>query len=96
MSELVTQEMVDAAFHAMYADGARNIKWTALSKGIEAALKARKPEPGQPAADHQQLMQFYNVSTVDELIAAQSHHIEKLQAKLPATPLLRPTSVREG
>lgn len=51
MSELVTQEMVDAAFHAVYAEGAKNIKWTALRKGIEAALNARKPEPGQPATE---------------------------------------------
>jgi hypothetical protein len=29
------------------------------------------------------LAQFYGVSTKDELIAAQAHHIEKLQIKLP-------------
>ena len=60
MSELVTQEMVDAAFHAVYADGAKNIKWTALRKGIEAALNTRKPEPGQPAAVEKAFCKYCN------------------------------------
>jgi hypothetical protein len=29
------------------------------------------------------LMRFYNVETLRELVFAQDHHIEKLQAKLP-------------
>lgn len=47
-------------------------------------------------ADHSQLMRFYDVRTQDELIERLSHHIERLQAKLPPTPDMRPERVREG
>lgn len=52
----------------------------------------------QPAASlkHRQLREFYNAQTDDELIAAQQHHIEKLQAKLPATSPIVANRVREG
>jgi hypothetical protein len=45
---------------------------------------------------HQQLMKFYGVSTLQQLVDAQARHVEKLQAKLPATPSLAPQRVREG
>ncbi len=43
---------------------------------------------------NEQLMKFYGVSTTQALIDAQTHHIERLQAKLPATPSLAPTFPR--
>lgn len=56
---------------------------------------------GQPAAstgapEHRKLREFYSVLTDDELIAAQQHHIEKLQTKLSAKQDLFPGRVREG
>lgn len=45
---------------------------------------------------HAQLMKFYAVTTLDALVEAQAHHIEKLQAKLPPTPSFAPQRVREG
>lgn len=56
------------------------------------ALNRRAPS----AEQHAQLMKFYNVTSVDALVEAQSKHIEKLQAKLPASPSLAPNIVREG
>lgn len=52
---------------------------------------------GQPSAsaEHQQLREFYDVLTDDELIDAQQHHIEKLQARLPGRAPF-PVRVREG
>lgn len=52
---------------------------------------------GQPSAsaEHQQLREFYDVLTDDELIVAQQHHIEKLQATLPGRAPF-PVRVREG
>lgn len=47
---------------------------------------------------HQQLMRFYGVRTIDELIEAQERHIEKLQETVrrlqPAQRI--DTRVREG
>ena len=43
-----------------------------------------------------QLCKFYAVETWPELVAAMERHINKLQAKLPATPSLAPQRVREG
>ena len=43
-----------------------------------------------------QLRKFYGVETDADLIRAQAHHIEKMQAKLPPTPSLSPQRVREG
>lgn len=53
---------------------------------------------GVVAADLAQLMRFYEVDSLAELIEAQEKHIAKLQAKLrDATPLQRlHTRVREG
>ena len=53
---------------------------------------------GQPAAnpEHQRLREFYGVLTDRELIDAQQRHIEKLQAKLPASPSMATNRVREG
>ncbi len=56
---------------------------------IAADRAATAPEP-----QNEQLMKFYGVSTTQALIDAQAHHIERLQAKLPATPSLAPTFPR--
>lgn len=50
-----------------------------------------RDEPPDP-----QLCKFYGVTTDAELIAAQTKHIERLQAKLSPTPSLAPKRVREG
>lgn len=43
------------------------------------------------------MMQFYEVDTLEGLLEAQTYHIEKLQAKLPAFRINTPLSrVREG
>ncbi len=44
------------------------------------------------------LAEFYKVDTVSELIAAQAHHVQKLQMTLRERGLLLPaiTRVREG
>lgn len=47
-------------------------------------------------ADMTQLMQFYDVKTLEELVQRQNHHIERLQAKLPPTPSMGAERVREG
>ena len=45
----------------------------------------------------QQLMKFYQVSTLEHLVLAQSEHIERLQKKLPPLRDERPGYVpREG
>lgn len=41
-------------------------------------------------------MAFYNVDTLEALVLAQAHHIEKLQAKLPPSSERIRTHVREG
>jgi len=46
--------------------------------------------------EQKSLAVFYNVNTKDELIAAQAHHVEKLQAKLPPLRDEQPRRVREG
>lgn len=46
--------------------------------------------------DHAQLAKFYGVTTYAALAQQQAYHIEKLQAKLSATPSLAPNRVREG
>lgn len=43
-----------------------------------------------------QLMAFYDVKTIEELVLIQHHHIERLQAKLPPTFDTSPRRVREG
>lgn len=39
--------------------------------------------PAPVSAEWRELMRFYSVDTVDDLIAAQAKHIDRLQAKLP-------------
>ena len=58
--------------------------------GIVTAAGYNYPMPSQQAAQpapqaqpDQQLCKFYDVETYSGLVAAQSRHIEKLQAKLP-------------
>jgi hypothetical protein len=41
-----------------------------------------------------QLMRFYNVETMEQLVLAQDRHIERLQAKLPPTPDTQPRKSR--
>jgi hypothetical protein len=48
------------------------------------------------SSEHQQLMKFYRVDTLEELVNKQAYHIEKLQAKLPPSPSFAPQRVREG
>lgn len=43
-----------------------------------------------------ELCKFYQCSTYPELVTAMEAHIKSLQEKLPETPGLRPTKVREG
>lgn len=51
--------------------------------GYQAALTQQaEPEVSQPV--DQQLLDFYNVKTANELIAIQEHHIKRLQEKLSA------------
>jgi len=47
-------------------------------------------------AEQRGMADFYNVNTKDELIAAQAHHIEKLQSRLPPRIDEQPGRVREG
>jgi hypothetical protein len=52
--------------------------------------------PSEAEADCLALMKFYGARTLAELVNAQAHHIEKLQAKLPPTPSLAAQRAREG
>lgn len=47
-----------------------------------------------PDVANARLMQFYAVTSIQALVDAQAHHIERLQAKLPPLPSLRPTFPR--
>lgn len=42
----------------------------------------------------ERLMRFYSVETLEELIAMQAHHVERLQARLPPTPDTQPRKSR--
>jgi hypothetical protein len=57
---------------------------------------AAAPRSSEAEADCLALMKFYGARTLAELVNAQAHHIEKLQAKLPPTPSLAAQRVREG
>lgn len=62
-------------------------------------LRAALAAPGAAIAareQHSDLMRFYSVDSVDALIAAQTHHIEKLQSKLQPVPSLASQRIREG
>lgn len=63
----------------------------------ELAVLKRFWRAHQGARDHAQLMKFYGVETLSDLVDKQAHHIERLQAKLPPTPnVFAPQRVREG
>lgn len=47
-------------------------------------------------AQMDRLYGFYGVATLEELIAAQDHHIKRLQEKLPALRDEFPRTPREG
>lgn len=47
--------------------------------GHEAAILDFRED----AVSNEQLMKFYDVSTIDDLIRAQCHHVEQLQKKMP-------------
>lgn len=58
--------------------------------------RAVAPAARQPEKERSGLLKFYAVNSVDELIDAMAHHIEKLQAKLPPMRDEQPGRVREG
>lgn len=68
------------------------------SSEIIAHGRLATPPAATPAAPGEvtALMKFYGVDSVEALIAAQSHHIEKLQSKLPPVPSLASQRIREG
>lgn len=47
------------------------------------------------AQPHRDLMMFYGVTTLEELVEKQAYHIQRLQSKLPKAPCLLPNRVRE-
>jgi len=53
-------------------------------------------DPLMVAAPLTDLHKFYGVENDADLIAAQQHHIEKLQARMSAMPSLAPQRIREG
>jgi hypothetical protein len=53
-------------------------------------------KPAEVSPEIKQLMKFYDVDTVADVIGMQSSHIERLQAKLPPTPDERPGYVPRG
>ena len=60
---------------------------------IGEELQKERAAPGEFA----QLMRFYSVSTLEDLVRIQSQHIERLQAKLPPLRDERPGyTPREG
>jgi hypothetical protein len=59
-----------------------------MARQLAATTEAKEP--------NRQLMKFYGVTTLEALVDAQAHHIEKLQGKLPSPPSLAPQRVREG
>jgi len=76
-------------------------KWSIFFKDRRAGHEAFGEFPDRAAASAEgpsepikQLMRFYAVTTLQELVEAQSRHVEKLQAKLPPTPSLGPTFPR--
>lgn len=67
-----------------------------LASKALAAINAKATPAGAAPLPDAQLCRFYDVDNFPDLVAAMDHHIEKLQAKLPPTPSLKPTRVREG
>ena len=79
--------------------------WDALQHAIELrALAVQQPESSRGASKQEEpnepintLLRFYGVLTLSALVLAQSHHIERLQSKLPLLKDERPGYVpREG
>lgn len=60
------------------------------------AQPSAEPAPEAVCGDHAQLMRFYDVATLEALADAQSHHIERLQAKLPKLAPAFTRTPREG
>jgi len=69
-----------------------------IQVAVTAAIEQALLYPGVAASSiaHQQLAKFYGAETYAELVELQAHHIEKLQARLPSTPSLSASRVREG
>lgn len=72
-----------------------NLERASEGHRLAAMNSADAPAGAAPLPDAQ-LCRFYDVDNFPDLVAAMDHHIEKLQAKLPPTPSLKPTRVREG
>lgn len=71
---------------------------TELKSGAELdeAVNAAIEQAAQDAATIKQLMLFYSVTTVEDLVLKQAQHVEKLQEKLPDMAHFGPRRVREG
>jgi hypothetical protein len=72
-----------------------------LRQAVEYANRLRAyalalHEKREPDTATKTLMRFYSASTLEELVLAQAHHIEKLQAKLPPLADREIGRVREG
>lgn len=78
-------------YAAVFVSGAQIVAWMPMPS-TNAATPTAEPA-GEPDP---QLCKFYQVKTYPELVAAQAHHIEKLQAKLPPLRNEQPGKVREG
>lgn len=81
------REIVSRTFVAQHETTQETItKLRALIDLLETQLRQEKSA--------EQLMQFYNVSTLDDLVLAQMNHVAKLQATLegmrPAKPVFNP------
>ena len=66
---------------------------------LGANLYAAAPKDAQPSAEDMelvQLMRFYSVSTVRELVDIQARHIVRLQEKLPPLRDTQPRNPRKG
>lgn len=106
--DVVTEEMRMAGLEAAnlcirVQSAAGNIKMTSVSDvdceaiylAMRAATPRAEPQPAQ-GGEITQLMQFYDVDTIDALVLAQAQHIERLQSKLPPNDMPIRTHVREG
>jgi hypothetical protein len=63
---------------------------------LDAAIDAAIEHARRVAEDIKILMSFYSVTRMEDLVTAQSRHIENLQAKLPDIAHFKPSKVREG
>jgi hypothetical protein len=73
--------------------GVRELKsGVELDEAVDAAIE----QAAKNAQAIKQLMLFYCVGSLEDLILAQDRHIENLQAKLPDIAHFRPQRVREG